>query len=147
MAPRRSDPLYNNDTVPQIRDVYMLGKDTMNRAGKRLGTLTPGGPEDRRLRSFFGAGVVVILDAWYRMAAQDLIPDGGKFYHLLWALMFMKIYSSESTMCGHAGGVDPKTWRKWIWPFVRGLSDLEYTVVRFFCFCSRPVSVLCSYCL
>ena len=32
-------------------------------------------------------------------------------------------------MCGHAGGVDLKTFRKWIWPLICALADLEYTVV------------------
>lgn len=128
MAPSKSDPRYNNDN-PQINDVYLLGKEMMNRAGRRLGKLSAGGPEDRRLRSFFGVGVVVLLDGWVRMKEQDLIPVGGMFFHYLWALMFMKIYSTEAAMCGHAGGVDPKTFRKWIWPFIYALSDLEYTVV------------------
>jgi hypothetical protein len=60
MAPSRSDPKYSNDNLT-IKDVYILGKEIMNRAHRRLGKLTIGGPEDRRLRSFFGAGVKVNL--------------------------------------------------------------------------------------
>jgi len=52
--------------------------------------------------------------------------------HYLWVLMFMKIYSFETALCGHAGGVDPKTFGKWIWPFIRALAELEYTVVSFY---------------
>ena len=128
MAPSRSDPKYSNDN-PTINDVYILGKEIMNRADRRLGKLTIGGPEDRRLRSFFGAGVEVILEGWHRMKDQQLIPEGALFVHYLWALMFMKIHSTEGAMCGHAGGVDPKTFRKWVWPMIRAIADLEYTVV------------------
>ena len=101
----------------------------MSRAGKRLGNITIGGPEDRRFRSFFGAGVTVVLLGWQKMKDQGLIPERGLVVHYLWALMFMKLYSNEAALCGHAGGVDPKTFRKWIWPFIRAISELEYTVV------------------
>ena len=30
------------------------------------------------------------------------------------------------------GGIDPKTFRKWVWPFIRALAELEYTVVSFY---------------
>ena len=55
--------------------------------------------------------------------------------HYLWALMFMKIYSSETALCAHAGGVDPKTFQKWIWPFILALAELEYTVVSLLFWC------------
>ena len=128
MAPSASkfNHLYNN-LSPNAEDVHLIAKDIMSRAGKRLGVLTPGSPEDSRLRSFFGVSVAVILDAWYRMVgAQNLLPKGGKVYHMLWALMFMKLYGSEASLCAHAGGIDPKTLRKWVWPFIFALSELEY---------------------
>ena len=131
MAPSRSDPRFVNDS-PTVFDLYDLGKEMMNRAGRNLGTLSVGGPEDRKFRSFFGSGVTVILAGWNMMQAQGLIPDGGLVIHYLWALMFMKIYSSETALCGHAGGVDPKTFRKWVWPFIHALAELEYTVVSFY---------------
>ncbi|KAL7526661.1 hypothetical protein ACHAWF_007363 [Thalassiosira exigua] len=129
MAPSKNNPLYNNDN-PTINDVYKLGKEMMGRAGRPLGILSPGGPEDLRLRSFFGCGVLIILDAWFRMKTEGLIPEGGMFFHYLWTLMFLKIYGTENVMCGHAGGVDKKTWRNWVWKFVYALSSLEYTVIH-----------------
>ena len=66
-------------TNPGIEDAHQEGKALMGRSGKRLGVLTPGGPEDVRFRSFFGAGVVVVLTAWHGMAEHDLFPDGLGF--------------------------------------------------------------------
>lgn len=130
---RRVDLIRNIAMIIQQSRMCILGKEIMNRAHRRLGKLTIGGPEDRRLRSFFGAGVEVILEGWYRMKDQQLIPEGALFVHYLWALMFMKIYSTEGAMCGHAGGVDAKTFRKWVWPMIRAVADLEYTVVSIIC--------------
>ena len=109
----------------------MVGKEMMNRAGQKLGKLTPWGTEDRRLKAFFGANVLVIIDAWSRMKGIRLIPEGGMLFHFLWALMFMKLYESENASCGHAGGVDAKTFQKWVWPFIFALAELEATVVSF----------------
>ena len=48
--------------------------------------------------------------------------------------MFMKLYETEADMCANAGGlegsINPKTLRKWVWPFMDALAELEYTVVR-----------------
>ena len=60
MAPSRSDPQFVNDN-PTVYDLYDLGKEMMNQAGWNLGTLSVGGPEDCKFRSFFGSGVTVIL--------------------------------------------------------------------------------------
>ena len=53
--------------------------------------------------------------------------------HLLWALYFMKVYPKEGTACATAGGsggaIDPKTLRKYVWPIILGLADLEPNVV------------------
>ena len=128
MAPSRSNPRFVGDT-PSVNDLYDLGKEMMNRAGHRLGKLIAGGAEDRKFRSFFGCGVEVARLAWNMLRAKSLVPPGGLVVHYLWSLMFMKLYSSETALCAHAGGIDPKTFRKWVWPFIRALSELEYSVV------------------
>ena len=49
----------------------------------------------------------------------------------------MKLYRTEPDMCANAGGscgaIDPKTFRKWLWPFLDALIDLQYKVVSIFC--------------
>ena len=47
MAPNRSDPWFVNGS-PTVYDLYDLGKEMMNRAGRNLGTLSVGGPEHRK---------------------------------------------------------------------------------------------------
>ena len=125
-----SEHFYDNES-PSMNDAYMLGKEMMNRVRNKLGILTFwGGTEDRIFRSFFGAGALTVMDVWSRMKAEDLIPpEGGKFHRYLWALMFMKLYGNETSMCAKAGGVDPKTFRKHIWPFIEAMAELEYSVV------------------
>ena len=51
--------------------------------------------------------------------------------HLLWTLMFLKIYSTE---CVDAGIVNAneKSFRKWVWFLVKEVSKLEF--VSSFCF-------------
>ena len=98
-----SEHFYDNES-PSMNDAYMLGKEMMNRVRNKLGVTFRGWTEDRRFRSFFGAGVLTVIDVWSRMKAEDLIPEGGKFHHYLWALMFMKLYGSETSLCAKAGG-------------------------------------------
>lgn len=56
---------------------------------------------------------MTVLDSWYRLLAHDLVPKGGWFFYLLWALMFTKLYDLEHDMCVNAesssGATDPKT--------------------------------------
>ena len=103
------------DFHPTVNDAYNEGKRIMQRGGKSLGVLTPGGPEDTRFRSFFGAGVNTVLDAWFRMQDLGLLPVEANlfFVHYMWALMFMCVYpKNQATLCALCGGVDPKTARK-----------------------------------
>ena len=51
---------------------------------------------------------------------------------MLWALMFMNVYpNNETEMCTLLGGVDPQTMRKWVWPFIEGITGLSDSVVSF----------------
>ena len=60
---------------------------------------------------------------------NDVLPDGGSLHHFIWCLMFLKNYRKEKTMCSLLGGIDPKTFRKWIWIFKDAICELEYDVV------------------
>lgn len=88
--PSLANPFYAN-YVPMVHDFYLFGKEMMNRAGRRLGKIPIGGPENHRFCSFFGASVTVVLEGWYMMKGLELIPIGGLVVHYLWALMFMKL--------------------------------------------------------
>ena len=127
----RSNPFYADPTT--VERVHRLGKDFMNRGQHKLGKLGHRTPEDVRFREFYGAPAVVVLDAWNKLVFIALVPEGGWFFHLLWALMFLKLYDREHDLCANAGGscgaVDPKTFRKWSRPFVTALAELQYSVV------------------
>ena len=67
------------------------------------------------------------------MAQKDFIPPKGETRHLLWTLHFLKAYPKQAAVCstvgGSAGAIDPKTLRKYMWPFIRAVADLEPDVV------------------
>jgi hypothetical protein len=75
-----------------------------------------------RFRSLFGATPKVCSILWISLA--DTVPAYSESKHLLWALLFLKTYTSEHVM--HAlTGADEKTVRKWVWIFVQLISDLH----------------------
>ena len=46
------------------------------------------------------------------LVTMDLLPSDGRLEHILWALMFLKLYTGQKTLCSLAGGVDPETFHK-----------------------------------
>lgn len=89
--------------------------------------------EDRRFREMFGCSANVVLQLWNMTISYVDIKGSPEIAHLLWALMFLKIYSKETITSRLVGGVDEKTYRKWVWIFVTAIADLEADVVRTFC--------------
>ena len=85
--------------------------------------------EDRDFREYFGCGPLVALALWNLLVTTDLIPLGGTLDHLLWTLMFLKLYTKEGPLCNLAGGVDRKTLSKWVWLFICAIAQLEPSVV------------------
>ena len=56
---------------------------------------------------------------------MDHLPSDGRLEHFLWALMFLKLYTGQKTLCLLAGGVDPETFHKWKWDFVEAVAQLD----------------------
>jgi len=52
---------------------------------------------------------------------------------MLWAMYFLKCYPLTQQACAAAGGadgaIDLKTWKKYVWPAVYSIADLEAEVV------------------
>lgn len=89
---------------------------------------------DRRFRELFGCGSAIVVRAWNEI--EEVIEwtgledhDTRKIDYLLWALLFLKVYGKESTLCILVGGVDEKTYRKWVSLYVAALSSLESFIV------------------
>ena len=66
------------------------------------------------------------------LRTTDLMPAGVTFEHLLWTLMFMKIYGGQKPLCSLAGGIDPETVWTWTWAFIDAIASLELLVVSLF---------------
>ena len=79
--------------------------------------------EDRDFRSMFGAEAITAITAYNMLIIK-------RFMHFLWALIFLKGYGTEGTICKLAGVDDPQTLRRWRWKFISALSYLESSVVR-----------------
>jgi hypothetical protein len=58
---------------------------------------------------------------------------------MLWRMYFLKCYPPTQEACAAAGQADsgaddPKTWKKYVWPMIYALADLESEVVSLFLF-------------
>ena len=107
-------------------ELLLIARNIWNRENKKVRSEKT---EDRIFRETFGCGVIIALTTWEMMSDADLLPTNGCLHHFMWALMFMKVYGKEMTMCALAGAIDPKTWRKWTWLFIAAISGLEPFVV------------------
>jgi hypothetical protein len=85
----------------------------------------------RRFRATFGQSPLICSMVWDKLeeaGARQRMPRGSRAIHLLWAMMFFKLYCAEEVNSSLAG-CDEKTFRKWCWIFVFAISDLEGDVV------------------
>jgi hypothetical protein len=113
-----------------VPDFAGLARDIQNRASRGVDS---DAAEARRFRKFFGTTLKVVETLWSLLLCEEIRSSGGRPWHLLWALYFLKVYPKEGPGCavvsGANGGVDPKTHRKWVWAFIEAISDLIDLVV------------------
>ncbi len=70
------------------------------------------------------------MKAWTKMEELDLLPPSSQFHHYLWALAFMHTYPpNKTTLSRLLGAKDPKTIHKYMWLYIKSLSELENFVV------------------
>ena len=83
----------------------------------------------------FGTRLPIVSKVWHMLWEENLLPEGGSPKHLLWALHFLKVYPLQAPGCvavsASGGAIDPKTHRKWIWSFIKVVSELVDVVVSF----------------
>ena len=123
-------------------DFITIGREFQNRSKHKVGSDLS---EDQKFRSFFGIAPSIALKAWNMMHSYDLQPLGATIEHYLWGLFFMKVYPQNEQVTaavagGEVGARDPKTLRKYIWPMIRALANLEVYVVS-----TTLLIVSCSY--
>jgi hypothetical protein len=121
-------------TEPSTEDFLFIGKDIQNKSGRGIGSSLT---EERTFREFFGTTKVVMAKLWDLLSQWQMIPEDGTTNHIMWALFFMRAYPKEAVTCstvgGSGGAIDPKTLRKYIWPFIRVTAGLQSEVVSFLC--------------
>lgn len=88
--------------------------------------------EVRRFKAHFGCTPERCAQLWNLLQTTPVAAaavNGGLPKHLLWALLWLKIYNTDEIISGMCG-CDEKTFRKWYWKFVVGISNLNKRVVR-----------------
>ena len=78
----------------------------------------------------FGTTPDVAAELWLAMNPVAKLHPKSEPKHLLWALLFLFHYDTESNNCAIVGINDEKTFRKWCWIFVAGIVSLEKHVIR-----------------
>jgi hypothetical protein len=117
-------------------DAYREGQRLMGRTSHTLGTLLPGSLEDKRFHGYFGVSAEVAVEAWEMTEELDCLPPLPQFQHYLWVLAFMQLYPANgSALSSTLGGSDPKMIKKYIWPLIQSIFDLEGVVVSCLCMC------------
>lgn len=108
---------------PSFDDVFFtrIGGEIINRDGIASETT-----RERNFSAFFGTTATVCVTLWALAEVED---SSTKPVHLLWGLMLMNLYASESVLCTLTGGVDEKTFRKWSWIWITAVGALSDTVV------------------
>ena len=76
----------------------------------------------RRFSALFGATPIACNRAWKMI--ENYLPPGCLPKHLLWAMIFIKIYATEHVNATITES-DEKTFRKWVWIILNSSSNLK----------------------
>jgi hypothetical protein len=77
----------------------------------------------RDWKALFGCSPLICDTIWGTLQKQILVPPRTEPVHLLWALLFLKTYGTE-TVCGSYVGKTAKTYRDHVWPVVEAVAAL-----------------------
>ena len=87
--------------------------------------MNPGVVTQRRFIAMYGVPPEVCPIIWTHMEEDPEYYRGLLPRHLLWALLFLKVYATEEIHVALCGGVDPKTYRRHVWLIVGILSRMD----------------------
>lgn len=114
-------------------------EDEFRELGAAIMRRSPEGKSERvfirRWQAHFGVEPAVVADAWNRIkipVSGEGTTDYAKPEHLLWGLLFLKMYVAEegmAGMCGPEKAVDEQTFRKWSKLFIEKVEGLYDDVV------------------
>jgi hypothetical protein len=114
-----------------VEDFYRLGKKAQNQSCQKL---CIEGTKDRRFRDYFGISLNTAINAWKLLNEHNKLDEGSEVSHMLWSMYFLKCYPRTQEACAAAGqadsgAVDPKTRKKYAWPMIYALANLEAKLV------------------
>ena len=107
--------------------IELIAKETLCFPDNRRWNIKDKG---RRFRACFGAPSEVVANLWNRIQSHRQIETGGKPKHLLWALVFLKVYSTSEILCSIVGWPSVKTFTKWSWYFVERIAELKDDIIK-----------------
>ena len=81
-----------------------------------------------QFKSHFGASPYIVSCLWNRLEESDLLVPKMAPHHLLWALLFLKLYN-PSHVLAISCGVTAKTYREWVWRVLDAMEELSEFVV------------------
>ena len=114
---------FDNEASASVR-IQKEADELLGGFGEHLASSTI----SRRFSAFFGTTIHITYTLWCLLAVEVDGPVGGTIAHLLWTLLFLKMYGTVDTM-SRICKVDPVTHRKWTWLFLERIADLHYSVV------------------
>lgn len=79
-------------------------------------------------KSTYGANHEVCSITWELLSVHKKKPCKASPKHLLWGLILLNTYATESFLAGICG-VTPKTYRKWSWLMIDSINQLYSRVV------------------
>lgn len=85
--------------------------------------------KDSRFRACFGVSSEIAAEIW-NLIEPSVDEPGAAPKHLLWALVFMKVYSTEEIHCAIVNWPSDRTFRKWSWYFIAKIADLKPNIIR-----------------
>ena len=80
-----------------------------------------------RFRSAFVTTPKIIFQIWNLI--EPSLASETRYFHLLWALIFLKLYDNETVAAGIVGGVNEKTFRKHVWKVLAAIDNIKKDVI------------------
>jgi hypothetical protein len=112
-------------------------------AGTILNYTLSGSDESLKdFRAHFGMAPGSVINLWFRIDQAMRIPVGAKPIHLLWALLHLKVYGSQTVMARMCK-TNRKTFRKWVKKMVRAIHSIASRIVSRCC-CAVVVLLMLS---
>ena len=126
MAHRNNDHVTDSMMIARNLSVHpsIFFNKGLEIAGSRTQTLCD--TNMKYFRSHFGVSPGVACIIWDMIFVQ--LPNGFHFFHVLWGLMFMKVYATTPVLAGKVG-VDEKIFREKSMKVVKAVASLKCRVV------------------